>query len=160
MDSVTMFHVELSADLPSLAKMSMVDIDATALISGGIFVIMMIALNQLLFKPYIAIVRERTRLTTGAQESAAATTDKAAAVLSEYEGRLSAARAEAATIREKLRAEGQAAEQEIIAGARDRAAQRLSAQRDELSVALESATSTFEEHVTLLSEAIVTRVTT
>ena len=87
-----MNHADLTADLPLLQVMGMIDLDATAIISGGIFVVMLVLLNTLLFQPYLAIVRERDRLTAGAQSSAEDTVAKAEQVLSDYESSMRAAR--------------------------------------------------------------------
>ena len=149
---------DLATGLPSLSSAGMVDIDASALISGGIFVVMLLLLNQLLFKPYLAITHERARLTTGAKGSADATLAEAESLLSRYQGQLSEARAEASALREQLRRSGEADETRIVSSARDQAASKLAAKRDELARQVAAAERDTDARASELSQAIVSRV--
>ena len=90
-----MNYAEFSVELGQVSAMSMVDVDMTALVSGAIFIVVALLLNALLIQPYLRIVRERAALTTGAQDSADETAEKAAALLTEYQEKLAAARSEA-----------------------------------------------------------------
>lgn len=153
-----MIHAPLTAALPKLSAASMVDLDATLLISGAIFVVMMVLLNQLLFKPYLAITQERARLTTGAKDSADATLAEAETMLAEYDEKLHAARVEASEIRDGLRKSGEADEQRIVSSARDQAASKLAAKREALQSQIEKAEREIDTRAAELSQAIVGRV--
>ena len=153
-----MIAVELTTDLPTLSAMGMVDIDATALVSAGIFVVMMVVLNKLLFQPYLAIVHERAAMTTGAADTAAATSQKADAVLADYQSKLAAARAEASAKRDELRASGAAEESRIVTAAREQAASALAEKRAGLAVQVAKAEQEIEARATELAGAIVGRV--
>ncbi len=153
-----MNYAEFSVELGQVSAMSMVDVDMTALVSGAIFIVVALLLNALLIQPYLRIVRERAALTTGAQDSADETAEKAAALLSEYEGKLSSARTEAGEIREGLRSDARADENRIVSAAREQAMAALAAKRETLEKEVSAAQAQLDERSTVLSQAIVARV--
>lgn len=136
----------------------MIDLDATALISGGIFVVMLVLLNQLLFKPYLAIRHERERLTTGAKASADATFAEAESVLATYQSKLTSARAEASALRDQLRRSGESDEQRIVSAARDQASAALAKKRQALESQVSAAEKEIDARAAVLSKVIVERV--
>lgn len=154
-----MNHVDLSAELPMLELMGMIDLDATSIISGVIFLVMLLLLNQLLFKPYLAITHERARLTTGALSSADETVLKADQVLADYEAKMREARAEAVSIREGLRGDATDEQLRILSAARDQAATSLAAHRATLAAQVATAEAQVDVRAAVLSKAIVERVT-
>lgn len=153
-----MIHAPLTAALPTLQAASMVDLDASALISGGIFIVMMLLLNQLLFKPYLAITHERARLTTGAKDTADATFAQADELMIEYEKQLGAARSEASALRDDLRRNGESDEQRIVSSAREQASAQLAQKREALQKQIVDAEKQIDARAAELSQAIVGRV--
>ena len=103
-------------------------------------------------------VRERAALTTGAQDSADGTVRRAEELIADYESKLTEARAEAASIREGLRSEGQADENRIVSAAREQAMASLAGKRESLERDVAAATGQLEERSNALSQAIVARV--
>lgn len=141
-----------------LRTMSMIDLDATAIISAGIFIGMLLLLNALLFQPYLRIVRERARLTTGAASSAEDTLAKATAVAAEYSEKMQAAREEASALRADLRGQGEAEELRIVSAAREQATSKLAARRAAIESELAKAESQVESRAAGLADAIVGKV--
>ena len=76
----------------------------------------------------------------------------------DYREKLSAARAEAAELREGIRSEGKADETRIVNAAREQAMASLNARRTQLDAEMRAAQATLEERSTALSQAIVARV--
>ena len=153
-----MNNAVLSVELSQVGAMQMVDVDGTAAVSGAVFIIVALMLNALLIQPYLRIVRERAALTTGAQDSADGTVRRAEELMADYESKLTDARAEAASIRDGLRSEGQADETRIVSAAREQAMASLAGKRESLERDVAAATGELEERSNALSQAIVARV--
>jgi F-type H+-transporting ATPase subunit b len=153
-----MNYAEFSVELGQVSAMSMVDVDMTALVSSAIFIVVSLLLNALLIQPYLRIVRERAAPTTGAQDAADETADKAAALLTEYKNKLTGARTDAGEIRDGLRSDGRADESRIVSAAREQAVAALATKRLKLEKEVAAAQAQLEERSTVLSQAIVARV--
>ena len=153
-----MIEVPLQTTLPAMQRMGMIDVDATALVSLGIFLVVIVLLHNLLFKPYLALVHERDRLTVGAQGAATATAERATAVLAEYTDKIEAARREAVALREGLRKDAVAEEARIVGDARAAAESTLGASRGRLAAAVATAEAQVETRAASLAQAIVAKV--
>ncbi|MEO8798012.1 MAG: H(+)-transporting ATPase [Polyangiaceae bacterium] len=95
-----------------------VDLDATIFIQIVVFSLLVLALKPLLFEPMLKLFALREKKIEGAKADARHMDDESAQALSKYESAMAAARAAAGTEREKLRAEGQKSENEILAAVR------------------------------------------
>lgn len=135
-----------------------IDMDMSAIIGAVIFLAVLALLNTMLFKPYLEIVSKRRALTEGALDDAEDLADRANAAAAEYETKLTDARAEAAAIREALKAEGREQEQALLAEARKAAEAELSAARTALEMEMAVAERQLEAQAAALSSAIVNRV--
>ncbi|MCB9507803.1 MAG: ATP synthase F0 subunit B [Myxococcales bacterium] len=153
-----MIQAPLTTSLPTLTQLGMIDFDRTVFVSAGIFLILIPVLHALLFSPYLAILKERDRLTTGARDAAGATSAEAKRVLAEYEAQLQAARDEAAAAREALRASGEADESRIVGAAREQAERGLAGRRQTLATSVASAEAQIEQRSATLAQAIVAKV--
>lgn len=89
------------------------------------FLVLLIGLNVILFKPMLAYLHDRDHATLGARKEAEQLASRAEAKLIEYEAALAAARSEVADFRTKRRAEAQAAWQVKVGAARQEADKRL-----------------------------------
>ena len=94
------------------------DFDMTFLAQMVIFAIFVIVMKPLLFDPLMKLFEERERRTEGAKVLARRMDERAGELLQRYESELDAVRRTAAEEREKLRAEGQRLEAQILAEAR------------------------------------------
>jgi F-type H+-transporting ATPase subunit b len=142
---------------PLLTMGGGIDVDATAVISGLIFLALMIVLQQLLFKPYLRIVDQRESMTEGAGAEATAAEEQAASKDAEYTRGLEAARVEASKIREELRSGGKTQEETIIAAARTEAAAFAARAKQSLDAQATAAAVQVEGQAKLLAAAIVSR---
>ncbi len=122
------------------------------------FLIALIGLHFIIFKPVLALLAEREKNIHGFRKEADSLKDEVAAKMAELEERLASARAEAATERSRLRAEAVAAEQEILGAARGRAETLIAEARAEIAAESAAASAQLETHATELSRAIATRV--
>ncbi len=94
------------------------DIDRTVLVQMAVFVLLMLVLSPLLFKPVLRLFEERERRTEGARSAARAMQEKAEELLHRYEAKLDEVKRGAAADRDRLRNETLHLEAEIVEKAR------------------------------------------
>jgi F-type H+-transporting ATPase subunit b len=96
----------------------LIDIDWTVLVQFGLFVILYVVGNKLLFQPYLQLRERRTAETEGRRAEAEQMSAQAEAKLADYEKQLAGARNRANEEGRKLRAEGMTHEKEVTDKAR------------------------------------------
>src|SRR5690606_32271349 len=109
----------------SAAEHPLIDLDATALLQLGIFVVTALIATQLLFKPYLRMRAEREAGMDGARREADALSAEADAKLADYEAKLAAARGRAADERRKIRADAAEHQRQVTEEARAQATSAL-----------------------------------
>jgi F-type H+-transporting ATPase subunit b len=110
-----------------------VDFDATVVVQMVLFTVLAVMLKPLLFDPMLKLFAEREKRIEGAKLEARKTDDASAQALKKYEDAMAAARAAAGAEREKLRAEGQKTENEILTSVRASTAKTLESGRKQTS---------------------------
>jgi F-type H+-transporting ATPase subunit b len=96
----------------------LIDIDGTVFIQFGLFLVMLVVSNKLLFQPYLKLRARRAEGIDGARGAADRMTAEADAKLSDYEKQLAVARNRSSEEQRKIRAEANAHEREITTAAR------------------------------------------
>ncbi len=96
----------------------LIDIDLTAVVQFGLFVIIYLVANKLLFQPYLQLRERRKAGIEGAREEAERMTAQADAKLADYQKQLAVARDRAGEEGRKVRAEASAHEKEVTDKAR------------------------------------------
>ena len=96
----------------------LIDIDFTAVIQFGLFLVLYVVANRLLFRPYLELRARRKAGIDGAREEAVRMTAEADAKLAEYETQLAIARNRAAEQGRAIRLEAAAHEREVTDKAR------------------------------------------
>jgi F-type H+-transporting ATPase subunit b len=94
------------------------DLDLTFVVQMAAFTVLVLILKPLLFDPLLKLFEERERRTEGAKLLARKMDERAGEILRQYETELENVRRAAAEEREKLRAEGQRLEAQILHEAR------------------------------------------
>jgi len=100
------------------AEHPLLDLDWTVGLQFGIFLLMLLVLSNLLFKPFLKVHEQRQQATEGARAEAKTMSDKAAHDGAVYEDKMSKARAKALEERGVLRTETTKREREIVANGR------------------------------------------
>jgi F-type H+-transporting ATPase subunit b len=95
-----------------------VDFDATFLVVLALFVGFTLFLKPVLFDPMLRLFEERERRIDGAKIQARRIDDKSATALAKYDAEMAKARAAAAAVRDRIRAEALKQEQELLGGVR------------------------------------------
>ncbi|MCC6996153.1 MAG: hypothetical protein IT370_16205 [Deltaproteobacteria bacterium] len=133
------------------AEHPLLDLDWTVALQFGIFLLMLLVLSQLLFKPFLKVHEQRQKATEGARHEAAVMTDKATADGVIYEDKMSKARAKALEERAVLRTETTKREREIVATGRTAAEQHLEKTKQIIRDAGDKARTELAPRVTELS---------
>jgi F-type H+-transporting ATPase subunit b len=144
-----------------LASGSLVDLDGTFFVQIGIFLVMMVILRSLLFKPIIRLMDARHEATAGAMQTAKNLTDEAALLSAEVEKKLAEARTEASKVRNETLERAKRNEREIGNAAREKAGRVIAEMRVRVSTDMKNAQQKLEEETrnmaVLLSEKILDR---
>jgi F-type H+-transporting ATPase subunit b len=95
-----------------------VDVDWTFVVQLVLFVGLTLVLKPILFDPMLTLFEEREKRIEGTKLQARKIDERSATALATYESEMARARAAAGAERDKVRAEGLAREQQILAGVR------------------------------------------
>ena len=110
----------------------LIDLDGTALVQFGLFLLLVAILTKLLWKPYLRVKAERVSRVDGYRKEAQRMDTDAAGRLARAEAALADARRVGSTERTKARAEAQAREHALVASAQADAQKELAAARGRL----------------------------
>jgi len=108
--------------LPTLAAAHpLIDIDGTVFVQFGLFLVLLVVANKLLFQPYLQLRERRKAGIEGARAEAERMTASADSKLADYEKQLASARNRANDEGRKVRAEAAGHEKEVTDKARTEA---------------------------------------
>lgn len=136
----------------------MVDINYTLLLQIGNFLVLLVALHFILFKPLLAIMRERSQSISGSFTDAKAAQDKMQGLLDRYGASLGEARQKAAAAYNALYQQGLDAQRDMIAAERSRAGEQLDKARAEIAAASNAARADLRAEAEKLSRDITTKL--
>jgi F-type H+-transporting ATPase subunit b len=128
------------------------------LIQMGLFVLLWLVLRPALFDPMVKLFEEREKRIEGAKLLARKTDEASAGALSKYEAEMAKARASANVERDKLRAEGVRAENEILGKVRAQTSKTLEEGRGRISEDVASARAQLKRDVHALAKELAGRV--
>jgi len=126
----------LAAEAPQSHEPQLIDLDATAFIQLGLFLLLMLVLRQFLWKPYLKVRGERTTRVDGYREEAARLEAEATARLAKAEAALAEARRVGSGERAEARAVAQRRESELLAQANAAAQKELADARARVNATL------------------------
>jgi len=122
------------------------------------FLILLAALNWLLFKPLSQIFKEREAATKGALEEAKALTTKKDSAVTAMNSELMEARAKAKASQNAIRDEGVASQKETLSKTEAEAGQLIEKARKELQTEAEKARAALKADIETFSEEIVRKL--
>jgi F-type H+-transporting ATPase subunit b len=126
----------LVSTAPQSPEPQLIDLDQTVFVQLGIFLLLVLVLGRLLWRPYLRVRGERVTRVEGYRQEAARMEADAAERLARAEAALTEARRHSAGERAVARAEAQAREQVLLAAANADAQQTLAAARVRLDATL------------------------
>lgn len=137
---------------------NMLTIDHTLLIQLANFLVTLVVLNYLLIKPIREQIAKRDALTAEYADSIEQFTSAASQKLADYESSLAEARSRASLARESLKAEGAAAEQEVILAAQQKAQAFLRSSREQTAKEAQAAMNSLLSQVKGFAETAMNKI--
>jgi F-type H+-transporting ATPase subunit b len=135
-----------------------IDIDGTFFIQAGIYIGLILILNPLLFKPWLAAQARRRESIEGAFQLAKELRVEADALSQKYDARLVDARDRALALRSHARREEEATQAKLLAAAREKAGKKLEATREDIAKTAAEARAALVGRVDELAAQITDKV--
>ena len=132
----------------------MVDINISLLIQLINFIVLLVALNYILFKPIRAIMAERAQTISGAFSDAKTAQERMQSLLEQYNASLAEAKQKSAAAYGTLYQQGLDAQRDMISAERTKASELLDKARAEISAASGSARAELRTESEKLSKDI------
>jgi F-type H+-transporting ATPase subunit b len=136
----------------------MIDINIAFVFQLVNFIVLLIALNFILFKPLRAIMQEREEGIGGALSDAKAAQERMQGLLEKYNTSLAEAKQKAAAAYNTLSQQGLDAQRDMISAERTRAGELLDKARKEIAASAESARGDLRKEAEKLSQEISTKL--
>ncbi|MBX7147690.1 ATP synthase F0 subunit B [bacterium] len=124
----------------------------------GIFVVVLFALNALVFQPTLKILEARHGQTDKLKDTVTSLNEETARLLIQYETHIAEVRAKGSKERERLVTEARDKQHKIVDAARAEAEKTLEGMRGDINHAMKEATLQMRQHVQELSRDIVARL--
>lgn len=115
----------------------MISLDISILYQVILFVLLLLVLNKVLFKPYLALLDNRERRTSGAQHDSVDLEREGAHLRAQYEEKIAQGQATAGDERERILQAAREEREKILGQARQEAEQHLAHARQEIAAALQ-----------------------
>jgi F-type H+-transporting ATPase subunit b len=137
---------------------AIIDIDYTALVQLGLFLVLLIVGNAFLFQPYLRLRARRREGIQGAREQATKMTAEADARLADYESKLAAARTKAGEEQRKVRADAAAYERDTTDAARKTSMKALEDAQAKVQADTEAARAQLLPQANALAKTMAARI--
>ena len=115
----------------------MISLDISILYQIILFVVLWLILNKILFQPYLGLLEERERKTTGAQHDSADLEDEGARLRAQYQEKIAQAQTAGYAAKDAILQDARQQREKILAAARQEAKQTLERVRGEIASAME-----------------------
>jgi F-type H+-transporting ATPase subunit b len=135
-----------------------VSFDLTALIMVGLFILLMLVLKPLLFDPMLKLFEERETRTVGTIAKARAIDEISVQAETKYQTEMAKARAAGNAARERLRAEGLRAENELLSKVRQATSKTLEEGKQQALAEAEKVRATLRVESVQLAKDLASRV--
>ena len=122
------------------------------------FILLLLILNKMLYKPMLRLFKERDDSTRGALENAKALDGEKDAVMEGIEAKLAEARTEARTIFEQLSSEGLGLQRSAVESAQNEAVDINRKAKAELETAVQQARASLKSDIDTFAKQIVERL--
>lgn len=136
----------------------MIHLDFSIFYQVILFVVLWVILDKLLFQPYLHLLGERERKTTGAEHDSSDLEHQGARLKAQYEEKIAQAQAAGYAAKDTIVQDGRQQREKILSQARDDAAGTLERVRNEVASALEQERRLAAAEVSNVAGAMVTKV--
>lgn len=136
----------------------MISIDGSLIFQIVNFLVMIIVLNALLYKPIRKIIRERNEKISGYETDISGLTDQVDSRLKEIDDKLAEARRDGYLKKDELKGAGFEVEKEIVAKATDEAEGEIQKIKDQIKGEISSARETLKAEIEIFSRELAQKV--
>jgi len=136
----------------------MIELNFTVILQLAIILILIVALSNIVFKPFLGVLQERRDWVEGAEKKARELQQRMEELMERYRETLATAQAQGANIREEIRKESLAREMEILQKAMDEANRFLGEMKTKVQEESQTARASLRLHAQNLSREIAEKV--
>ncbi|MBM2804816.1 MAG: H+transporting two-sector ATPase subunit [Deltaproteobacteria bacterium] len=136
----------------------MIHLDFSIVYQIILFVVLWVILDKLMFQPYLHLLAERDRKTTGAQHDSSDLEHEGARLKAQYEEKIAQAQAAGYAAKDVIVQEGRQQREKILSQARDEAVGTLARARNDVASALEQERRLAAAEVSNVAGAMVAKV--
>jgi F-type H+-transporting ATPase subunit b len=136
----------------------LVDIDGTIFVQFGIFIVLLFILTKFVFRPYLAMLKERDENIDGARAQAAEMNEQTTADVNSYEDKIMAARKEAASVRAVFREEGENEASDVLGKARAESDAKVESSRQRIRKSADAARLALRTRADRIAKEITTKL--
>lgn len=142
---------------PIIAEVS-IDIDGTIYVQMAAFLIALFMLHFLLFKPYLKTLQARSESVEGSEEEADEMGEQAEVLREKYDKKILKARRDAQEIRDSLRNQGLAEQEDIQQEVDEELQAKLAEERAAIAERVAAARAEIEDRADGLADAMVEKI--
>lgn len=136
----------------------MITLDYSVIYQIILFVVLWLILSKVLFQPYLDLLEERERKTTGVQHDSADLEQEGTRLKAQYEEQISQAQATGYAAKEATLQEARQQREKILGQAREEAANTLNRLRQEVAAAMEQEKRLASSEVSIVAVEMVSKV--
>jgi F-type H+-transporting ATPase subunit b len=136
----------------------MISLDISILYQAILFVLLWLILNKLLFKPYLSLLDERERKTTGAQHDSVDLEHEGAQLKKQYEEKIAQGQAAAYAAKDVILQDARKQREAILSQAREEASKSLDQVRRDIAGSLEREKRLSDAEVSTVAQDLVAKV--
>ena len=136
----------------------MIDLNFTVIFQLAIVLILMVALSNILFKPFLGVLQGRRDWVEGAESKARELQQRMEELMEKYRDTMATAQAQGANIREGIRKESLAKEMEILQKAMEEANRFLGEIKTKIQEESQMARASLRLHAQNLSREIAEKI--
>ena len=136
----------------------MIHLDISIAYQVILFLVLWVILNKILFRPYLSLLAERERKTTGAQQDSGDLEHEAAHLRAQYEEKIALARAAGYAAKDAIVQDGRQQREALLSQARADAADLIEQVRQDVTKALEQERRIAAAEVSHMASAMAAKV--
>jgi F-type H+-transporting ATPase subunit b len=136
----------------------MISLDISVLYQIILFVVLFLILNKVLFQPYLRLIEERERQTTGAQHDSVDLEHEGTRLRAQYEEKIAQAETAGYAAKEAILQDGRQQRERMLTQARKEATNTLEAVRREVAAAMEREKRLAAAEVAVVASEMVSKV--
>ena len=143
--------------IPTLAAVS-IDLDITVALQFVNFAVAVGAVYFIIGSKYLKVREERLEATSGSREDADEMLERTEQLKEEFDDKMASARRDATEVRESLRGQGVAEQEDIIEEVRVELSEKLEAERAKIQAKVDAAEAELDGRAKELAELMVAKV--